>query len=182
MSNEHTEENLELILYINNLRKTFNRKLDDQLVLIGEQRERIDFQQQLIGEQRITMDELAWQIRDLRDSVRQCCEKIEKYEVQLREQCCECHHDDNSNKKNSNNKIDVNNNNNNSFSCTNKTCGDVNRREKLCRQHHVQGRIFIYMELFNCVCVETNIQVRFPSVDVKKRNYISCLQHVSNAL
>lgn len=76
----HDDEISELIEYISGLRRTFNRKLDDHLFIIEQQRERIDFQQHLIDDQRAVVDELAWQIRDLRDSVRQCCEKVTEFE------------------------------------------------------------------------------------------------------
>lgn len=87
---EHTIENMmeqyedelsEIIVYVSSLRRTFNRKLDDHLFIIEQQRERIELQQHLFDEQRTVIDELAWQIRDLRDSVRQCCEKMAEFEM-----------------------------------------------------------------------------------------------------
>lgn len=78
---QYEDELSEIIVYVSGLRRTFNRKLDDQLFIIEQQRERIEFQQHLIDEQKAIVDELAWQIRDLRDSVRQCCEKMAEFEV-----------------------------------------------------------------------------------------------------
>lgn len=79
MSHSREDEYNEMILYVSELRRKFNSKLDDQLFLIEQQRNRIEYQQQQIDDQRIIIEELAWQIRDLRDSVRQCSEKIDNH-------------------------------------------------------------------------------------------------------
>lgn len=67
----HEEEISELIMYVTDMRRTFNRKLDDHLFIMQQQNERIEKQIRTIDEQREVIDELAWQIRDLRDSIRQ---------------------------------------------------------------------------------------------------------------
>lgn len=76
MSHIIDDEYSEIILYVTELRRKFYRKLENQIFIIEQQRDRIDYQQRQIDDQRIVIDELAWQIRDLRDSVRQCTEKI----------------------------------------------------------------------------------------------------------
>lgn len=70
----HEQEISELILYVTDMRRKFNVKLDDHLFIIQRQNERIERQNQILNEQREVIDELAWQIRDLRDAVRQCNE------------------------------------------------------------------------------------------------------------
>lgn len=67
----HAEEISELIMYVTDMRRTFNRKLDDHLFIMEQQNDRIEKQIRTIDEQREVIDELAWQIRDLRDSIRQ---------------------------------------------------------------------------------------------------------------
>lgn len=85
---QYEDELSEIIVYVSGLRRTLNRKLDDHLFIIEQQRERIEFQQHLIDEQHAIVDELAWQIRDLRDSVRQCCEKMSAFDETNRI-CCQ---------------------------------------------------------------------------------------------
>lgn len=63
----------ELVLYVAGLKKTLARKMDDHLFLIQQQNERLDDQARLI-------DELAWQIRDLRASVRSVNDKLKVVE------------------------------------------------------------------------------------------------------
>ena len=76
------EELDELIVYISGMRRAFQRKVDDHTFIIDQQRDRIEYQQHLIDDQRMVIDELAWQLRDLRDSVRQCCEKIAEFSAE----------------------------------------------------------------------------------------------------
>lgn len=76
MSHIIDDEYSEIILYVTELRRKFYRKLENQMFVIEQQRDRIDYQQRQIDDQRVIIDELAWQIRDLRDSVRQCTEKL----------------------------------------------------------------------------------------------------------
>lgn len=66
----------ELIMYVTDLRHSFTRKLDDHLCIIQDQNDRIRNQQRTIAEQKEVVDELAWQIRDLRDSVRRVKESV----------------------------------------------------------------------------------------------------------
>lgn len=54
----------EIVYYISEMKRSFNRKLDDHLFIIEQQNNKINEQAHII-------DELAWQLRDLRDSVRQ---------------------------------------------------------------------------------------------------------------
>lgn len=68
----------ELILYISNMKRSFNRKLDDHLFIIQQQNNKIDEQCQII-------DELGWQLRDLRDAVRQLSAKQNAQ--------CACHYE-----------------------------------------------------------------------------------------
>lgn len=75
-SNIIDDEYSEIVLYVTELRRKFHRKFENQMFVIDQQRVRIDYQQRQIDDQRVVIDELAWQIRDLRDSVRQCTEKI----------------------------------------------------------------------------------------------------------
>lgn len=65
------EEFSEMIMYVTEMRRSFNRKLDDHLFIMQQQNERIDKQMRFIEEQKEVIDELAWQIRDLRASIRQ---------------------------------------------------------------------------------------------------------------
>lgn len=58
------------------LERKFRNKFDDQLLIIEKQRDRLDKQQEQLNYQRSIIEELAWQIRDLRDSVRKCTEQI----------------------------------------------------------------------------------------------------------
>lgn len=76
MSHIIDDEYSEIVMYVTELRRKFYRKLESQMFIIEQQRDRIDYQQRQIDDQRGIIDELAWQIRDLRDSVRQCTEKI----------------------------------------------------------------------------------------------------------
>lgn len=85
MSHIIDDEYSEIVLYVTELRRKFYRKLENQKLVIEQQRDRIDYQQRQIDDQRVIIDELAWQIRDLRGSVRQCTEKI--YE---RNGCSDC--------------------------------------------------------------------------------------------
>lgn len=64
------EEISEIIFYITDMKRSFNRKLDDHLFIMQQQNERIEKQMRIIDEQKEVIDELAWQIRDLRDSIR----------------------------------------------------------------------------------------------------------------
>lgn len=73
MSRLIEEEFDELLLYVAGLKKTFGRKLDDHLFIIQQQNQRLDDQARLI-------DELAWQIRDLRASVRSVGDKLKVVE------------------------------------------------------------------------------------------------------
>lgn len=73
MSRLIEEEFDELLLYVAGLKKTFDRKMDDHLFIIQQQIERLDDQARLI-------DELAWQIRDLRASVRAVGDKFKAFE------------------------------------------------------------------------------------------------------
>lgn len=68
------------------MEKKFNKKFNEQLIIIENQRNRLDNQQEQINNQRAIIEELAWQIRDLRDSVRKCSEKIStKYNIEFHE-------------------------------------------------------------------------------------------------
>lgn len=77
---------------VRDLHHKFNRKLDDHLFIIQQQRDRIDYQQQQIDGQRFLIDELAWQIRDLRDSLRKSDEKVHAVLFQMTtnqdKKCC----------------------------------------------------------------------------------------------
>lgn len=68
---------------VRELQQKFSRKLDDHLFIIQQQRDRIDYQQQQIDGQRFLIDELAWQIRDLRDSLRKSDEKLHAVLLQM---------------------------------------------------------------------------------------------------
>lgn len=61
---------------LSELEKKFSKKFNDQLFIIEKQRNRLDNQQDQINDQRAIIEELAWQIRDLRDSVRKCSEQM----------------------------------------------------------------------------------------------------------
>lgn len=76
MSHVIDDEYSEIISYVTELRRKFYRKLESQMFIIEQQRDRQEYQQRQIDDQRVVIDELAWQIRDLRDSVRQCTEKM----------------------------------------------------------------------------------------------------------
>lgn len=65
----------ELVVYVSGLKKTISRKLDDHLFIIDQQNQRLDEQSRLI-------EELAWQVRDLRASVRTVGEKLKVVEQQ----------------------------------------------------------------------------------------------------
>lgn len=71
----HEDEISELIVYVTELRRTFNHKLDDHLYIMDEQNRQIEQQMRIIDEQKQVVDELAWQIRDLRASVRKVSEQ-----------------------------------------------------------------------------------------------------------
>lgn len=73
MSRQIEEEFDELLLYVAGLKKTFARRQDDHLFIIQQQNERLEDQSRLI-------DELAWQIRDLRASVRAVGDKLKVVE------------------------------------------------------------------------------------------------------
>lgn len=66
----------EIKLLVLQLAQQFNKKFDEQARVIVDQRDRLESQQDQIHNQRAIIDELAWQIRDLRDSVRKCSEQI----------------------------------------------------------------------------------------------------------
>lgn len=66
----------EIKLLVLQLAQQFNKKFDEQARVILDQSNRLDEQQQQIHNQRAIIEELAWQIRDLRDSVRKCSEKV----------------------------------------------------------------------------------------------------------
>lgn len=68
---------------VRELHQKCNRKLDDHLFIIQQQRDRIDYQQQQIDGQRFLIEELAWQIRDLRDSLRKSDEKLHAVLLQI---------------------------------------------------------------------------------------------------
>lgn len=68
---------------VRELHLKFNQKLDDHLFIIQQQRDRIDYQQQQIDSQRFLIEELAWQIRDLRDSLRKSDEKLHSVLIQM---------------------------------------------------------------------------------------------------
>lgn len=68
---------------VRELHQKFHRKLDDHLFIIQQQRDRIDYQQQQIDGQRFLIEELAWQIRDLRDSLRKSDEKLHAVLLQM---------------------------------------------------------------------------------------------------
>lgn len=59
------------------LNKMFTDKLLDQAYIIKQQQNRMDRQQQQLNHQRAIIDELAWQIRDVRDSLRKCSEQMQ---------------------------------------------------------------------------------------------------------
>lgn len=70
-----SEEFDELVVYVASLKKSFSRKLDDHLFIIQQQNQRLDDQTRLI-------DELAWQVRDLRASVRCVGDKLKAVQDQ----------------------------------------------------------------------------------------------------
>lgn len=80
MNRSIQEEFDELVVYVAGLKKTFNRKLDDHLFIIQQQNQRLDDQNRLI-------DELAWQVRDLRSSVRQVSDKLKERERSANAKC-----------------------------------------------------------------------------------------------
>lgn len=84
------EEFDELVYFISGMKKSFNRKLDDHLFIIQQQQNKIDQMSHII-------DELSWQLRELRDSVRQVNEKSEAH--------CKCDYA-NHISKSSQNKLD----------------------------------------------------------------------------
>lgn len=67
----------EMKILILKLNKTFTDKLLDQAYIIREQQKRLDIQQQQLNQQRAIIDELAWQIRDVRDTLRKCSEQVQ---------------------------------------------------------------------------------------------------------
>lgn len=71
-----TRDNTDITMVVRELHQKFNRKFDDHLFIMQQQRDRIDYQQQQIDGQRFLIEELAWQIRDLRDSLRKSDEKL----------------------------------------------------------------------------------------------------------
>lgn len=66
----------EIKLLVLQLAQQFNKKFDEQARVIVDHRDQLESQQEQIHNQRAIIEELAWQIRDLRDSVRTCSEKI----------------------------------------------------------------------------------------------------------
>lgn len=79
MSRLIAEEFDELVVYVASLKKSFSRKLDDHLFIIQQQNQRLDDQTRLI-------DELAWQVRDLRASVRSVNDKLKAVQETQRDQ------------------------------------------------------------------------------------------------
>lgn len=67
----------EMKILILKLNKTFTDKLLDQAYIIKQQQKRLDTQQQQLHEQRAIIDELAWQIRDVRDTLRKYSEQTQ---------------------------------------------------------------------------------------------------------
>lgn len=78
-----SRNNADVMTTVRDLHQKFNRKLDDNLFIIQQQRDRIDYQQQQIDGQRFLIEELAWQIRDLRDSLRKTDEKLHAVLLQM---------------------------------------------------------------------------------------------------
>lgn len=78
-----TRNNADVMTAVRELRQKFNRKLEDHLFIMQQQRDRIDNQQQQIDGQRFLIEELAWQIRDLRDSLRKSDEKLHAVLLQI---------------------------------------------------------------------------------------------------
>lgn len=76
MNKSNDDELSELKLLILELSQQFNRKFEDQAHIIRQQRDRLESQQQQLHNQCAIIEELAWQIRDLRDAVRKCNEKV----------------------------------------------------------------------------------------------------------
>lgn len=85
------EEFDELVYFISGMKKSFNRKLDDHLFIIQQQQNKIDQMSHII-------DELSWQLRELRDSVRQVNEKSEAH--------CKCDYANHISNKSSQNNLD----------------------------------------------------------------------------
>lgn len=76
MNKQTSDELSEIKLLILELSQQFNRKFEDQARTIRHQRDQLESQQLQLHNQSSIIEELAWQIRDLRDSVRKCSEKI----------------------------------------------------------------------------------------------------------
>lgn len=76
MNQTKSDEYSKVMLFVTEMRRKLNRTMDDQIFMIEQQRDRIDYQQQQINDIRVIIEELAWQIRDLRDSVRRCNETV----------------------------------------------------------------------------------------------------------
>lgn len=70
----------EMKILILKLNKTFADKLLDQAYIIKQQQNRLDIQQEQLNQQRAIIDELAWQIRDVRDTLRKCTEQMQSQE------------------------------------------------------------------------------------------------------
>lgn len=89
MNNRNSDDLNEIKLFILELSQQFNRKFVDQSRIIRQQRDRLEFQQEQLNNQRAIIEELAWQIRDLRDSVRNCSEKISNTHTEYPANCPE---------------------------------------------------------------------------------------------
>lgn len=76
MDKQSNHSTNEIQLLVLQLAQQFNKKFDEQARVIVDQRDQLESQQEQIHNQRAIIDELAWQIRDLRDSVRKCSEGI----------------------------------------------------------------------------------------------------------
>lgn len=90
------EEFDELVYFISGMKKSFNRKLDDHLFIIQQQQNKIDQMSHII-------DELSWQLRELRDSVRQVNEKSGAH--------CKCDYANHISNKSSQSKLENKDNN-----------------------------------------------------------------------
>lgn len=91
MNKRNSEDFNEIKLLILELSQQFNRKFEDQTRVIRQQRDRLESQQEQLHSQRAIIEELAWQIRDLRDSVRKFSEKISSVQSKYRANSPESH-------------------------------------------------------------------------------------------
>lgn len=74
------------------LNRKLSERFDDHLNLIEQQRYRLERQQEQLSHQCLIIDELAWQIRDLRDSVRKCSEQISNQKCKKCNECLGIYH------------------------------------------------------------------------------------------